>query len=188
MTNNGVITKRLYDCTFTICSYCMYRKTIKLPCKTKKSRSINEYKPVASVSDCVSVDVLLSSTTGLIAHMYGFNRHQRYQYAWVLVDHHSDFTDVHLLNSQTGDEAGEVKKAFEAYVEFHGVDIKYYHAENGISEVHFGWTTARICIRDSLFMEEMLIIEMFERSCTSYNYRTWHAVRLFIHIIDVPVK
>ena len=54
------------------------------------------------------------------------------------MDNHSDFTDVHILNSQTGDKAVQVKEYFESYAESHGVDIKYYHAGNGISEVHFG--------------------------------------------------
>ena len=37
-----------------------------------------------------------------------------------------------MLKSQTGDEAVEAREYFEAYVESYGVDIKHYHAENGI--------------------------------------------------------
>ena len=46
--------------------------------------------------------------------------------------HHSDFTYIHLLKSQTGDESVESKEDSETYAESHGVDIKHNHAENGI--------------------------------------------------------
>ena len=34
--------------------------------------------------------------------------------------------------SQNADEAVEAKEYFEAYAEYHGADIKHYHAANGI--------------------------------------------------------
>ena len=77
---------------------------------------MNEYKPVVSVCDFVSIHGLVSSTTGLIVQMYGFIMLQRYQYACVFVDHSSDFTYVHLLKYQTGDEAVGSKEDFEAYI------------------------------------------------------------------------
>ena len=78
------------------------------------------------------MNVFVSSTTGLIAQMYVFLTRQRYQYACVFLDHNYDLTYVHLLKFQTVYKAVETKEAFDAYAESHGVDIKHYHAENGI--------------------------------------------------------
>ena len=101
MTTNGVPPNCLANFTFTVCAACLYVKATKLPRKTKTARSINESKPVFSVRDCVSIDVLVYSTPGLIVHIYGFIMHQSYHYACVFVDHNSDFTYVNLLTSQT---------------------------------------------------------------------------------------
>ena len=82
---------------------------------TNTSISINEYKPVAPVGDCLFIDVLVSSIYVLIVNMSGFLTHQRCQYACVFVDNHYDLTYVQLLKSQTGDEAVEAKEAFDSY-------------------------------------------------------------------------
>ena len=58
-----------------------------------------------------------------------FLTRQRYQYACVFVDNHSDFTYVHLINTQTGDEAVEAKETFKTYVEYHGVDINHHNSD-----------------------------------------------------------
>ena len=68
----------------------------------------------------------------------------------MFVDDHSDFTYVHSLKFQTRYEAVEEKEDFEAYAEPHCVNIKHYHADNGIfrgarlmkhcKEVHQGLT------------------------------------------------
>ena len=91
-----------------------------------------KYLTGASAGDCVSVNVLVYSNPGPIAHISGFLTFQFYQYACMFVDHYSDFIYVHLLKSQTVDESVEAKKAFKAYVESQSVDIKHYHADNGI--------------------------------------------------------
>jgi hypothetical protein len=57
---------------------------------------------------------------------------QRYQYACVFVDHFSDFTHVHLMKSQDGDEVLAAKQSFEATADSHGIRVKHYHADNGI--------------------------------------------------------
>ena len=66
------------------------------------ARFINEYKPVASVGDCINVDVLVSITHGLIAQMSVFITCQRFQYTCMRMEDHSDFTYVHVLKFQTG--------------------------------------------------------------------------------------
>ena len=69
MSANFVLPKRLAGFTFPVCATFIYGKAIKIPHKTKTSRSINEYKPVAYVGDFVSLDVLVSRTPGLVAQM-----------------------------------------------------------------------------------------------------------------------
>ena len=132
MDTNVVLTTRFYALPFTICSYCLYGRSNRSTRKNKTVISINEYKPVTSVSDCVSVNVLVFITPGLIFKMSGFITIKRCQYACMFVDHHYGFTYIHILKSQTGDESVEAKEAFEAYAESHGVDIKNYHAKNRI--------------------------------------------------------
>ena len=97
MDINGVLLNILADCTFTVCAACLYVKATNRPCKTKMARYINESTPVASVGDCVSINVLVARTTGLIAHIYGFLKHHRYQYVCMFVDHNYDFTYINQL-------------------------------------------------------------------------------------------
>ena len=98
MATNGSPQNSLDTFPPSLCKDYIYGKTTKRPCNIKMTRSVNEYKLVASVGECVSVDVLFSSTPGLIYHMSGFIMRQRCQYAFIFVDNHSDFTYVHLLN------------------------------------------------------------------------------------------
>ena len=48
------------------------------------------------------------------------------------MDHHYDFTCVHLIKYQTRDKSVEAKEALKAYDESHGVNIRNYHSEDGI--------------------------------------------------------
>jgi hypothetical protein len=48
------------------------------------------------------------------------------------VNHYSDLSYVHLLKSQSGEEVLEAKEVFEAYASTFGIDIRHYHADNGI--------------------------------------------------------
>ena len=109
MAENGILPERLVTCTFPLCAACLYGKAIKCPSKTKTAISINESKPVSSVGDCISVNILVFRTPGLIENIYGFISCQFYQYACMCVDHHSYFAYVHILNYQTGYEAVEAK-------------------------------------------------------------------------------
>ena len=104
MATNIILTKLLAYFNLPVCTSCLYEKATKLPHKTKIAIPTNEYKLVASVGDCVSVNVLVSGTPGLIEQMSEFIKRQRYQYACMFVDHNYDFTYIHLLNYQTGDE------------------------------------------------------------------------------------
>ena len=130
MANNGFLTKCLFACTLPVCASCLYEKATKIPCNTKTERYINKSKLIASVGECVSMNVLVSITPEPIENMYGFIMHQHYLYACVFVDYHYQFKYVHILKYQTVYEAVESNEDFEAYAKSHGVDTKQYHAEN----------------------------------------------------------
>ena len=77
MATNGALKKRLDYCPSPSAQIVYIGKGIKLPRKTKTLKSINGSKPVASVGDCVSVDLFVPSPPGLIAQMSGFiTRHR----------------------------------------------------------------------------------------------------------------
>ena len=88
MDTNGVLLKRLDACIFTVCVVGIYGMATKRPHKTKMVRSINQSKPVVSVRDCVSVDLLVSRTPVIIAQMSVFIVCQNYQYSFLFVDRH----------------------------------------------------------------------------------------------------
>ena len=100
MATNGVLPKHLVACTFSISTACLYGKTTKLPRKTN----------TASFDDRVCVNVVVSSTSDLIAQMSGFITRSRYYYALVFVDHHYDFTYVNIIKSKTEDAAVEANE------------------------------------------------------------------------------
>ena len=65
---------------------------------------------VTAPGDCAYVNILVSATPGLTAQMAGFLTKQRYRYACVFVDHHSDYGYVHMMSNQYG--AGLIMTAF----------------------------------------------------------------------------
>ena len=107
MATNGVLPNRLEYCPHAVCAACLYGKATKVPHKAKIAISINEYKPVVSVGDSVYIYVLVSIPPFFITQMSVLLRRKRYQCACIFVNHHYDFTCVHLLKSQNGYESVE---------------------------------------------------------------------------------
>jgi hypothetical protein len=101
MARNGCLPTYLEDCPLPVCPSCLYGKAKRRPTQTKAK---SPTKAIRESGDCVSVDVLVSKTPGLVAQMRGWLTTQRYQYVCVFVDHFSDFTYVHLLTTQDGDQ------------------------------------------------------------------------------------
>ena len=48
------------------------------------------------------------------------------------MDRFLDFTYTHIMRSQTAVEAVQAKKVFEAFAKAHEIEVKHYHADNGI--------------------------------------------------------
>ena len=55
----------------------------------------------------------------------------KYVGATIFVDHHTDFTYVHLMRDFSVEATVEAKNAFERMANSYGVTIKAYHADNG---------------------------------------------------------
>ena len=108
----------------------MYSKTHKRAKQTKTKQSIQPTKRVKKMRDCVSVNVLISVISGLIAQMSGFLIKKRYMYTCVFVNHYSDLNYIHLLKTQSVNKVIEIKKLFETYTQLYSIDIKHYHADN----------------------------------------------------------
>jgi hypothetical protein len=132
MARIGTLPTTLETCPLPVCPSCLYGKAKRKPTQTKTKKSINPARQLREPGDCVSVDILVSRTPGLIAQTKGWMTTSRYCCACVFVDHWSDFTYVHLLRAQDSDEVLEAKRAFEATADSHGIQIKHYHADNGI--------------------------------------------------------
>jgi len=114
--------------------------------------------PVSKPGDCVSVDVLVSATPGLIAQMRGFLARQRCKHAAVFIDHCSDFSCVHLMTNQDGDNTCAAKAAFEKCCQANGVNVQHCHADNGMLPVASGKMTAPPRDKASHALEQMRII------------------------------
>jgi len=131
MARKGTIPRRLADCPNPVCAACLCGKAHKHP-KQTKAKSKHVPRPVSKPGDCVSVDALVSATPGLIAQMCGFLTRQRCKCAAVFVDHCSDFSYVHLMANQDGDNVCAAKAAFEKFSKANGVDVRHCHTDNGI--------------------------------------------------------
>jgi hypothetical protein len=132
MAQQGTIPPRLGKCPIPPCATCMFGKAHRRPKQSKSKKTLTDPEEVKAPGDLVSVDVLVSSTPGLVAQMAGFLTRKRYKYACVFVDHFSDFGYVYMMKEHTANEALDAKLAFEAYSEAHGIEVKRYHADNGV--------------------------------------------------------
>jgi hypothetical protein len=89
-------------------------------------------KNITKPGDCVSVDTLESTTPGLIAQLRGNTTKSRYRFATVFVDHFSNFSYVHLHQTNDGDNIVKAKLAFEREAGTMGITIRHYNADNGL--------------------------------------------------------
>ena len=130
MARRGELPKRLGSCAVPACTACMYGKATKKPWRVKGTRGTLDV--MTRPGQCVSVDQLISTTPGYIAHLRGTPTRDRYRVATVFVDHYSGIGYVHLQRSTSAADTIEAKERFEAWADTHGVAIMHYHADNGI--------------------------------------------------------
>jgi len=70
-------------------------------------------KRATKPGEAVSIDQLVSTTAGLVPQAKGVLTTRRYTGATIFVDHASDLTYVHLMETLSGDETLKAKQAFE---------------------------------------------------------------------------
>ena len=124
--------KRLANCDIPICSACQYGKATRRPWRQKTNKNLAEVEPSSRPGDCVSVDQSIAGTPGLIAQLAGFMTKERYRVATVFVDHYSNLGYTYYQKTSSVEETLKAKEAFERYAASRGVNIRHYHADNGV--------------------------------------------------------
>jgi hypothetical protein len=107
----------------------MFGKLTKRPWKSKGAAK--KLFVATKPGQCVSVDQMESTIPGFLAQLKGRITGRRYCFATVFVDHYSDYTYVHMSESNTSRETVQAKHAFEARSAMMGVTIQHYHCDNG---------------------------------------------------------
>jgi hypothetical protein len=115
----------------TACGACLFAKATR-QWRSKRQKHWSNPREAFQPGEMVSVDQLVSPTPGLIPQSTGKLTTKRYKYATVFVDQYSGFSYVYLQKSPDAEETIQAKKAFEETAKQHGVEVKAYHADNGI--------------------------------------------------------
>jgi hypothetical protein len=132
MAKLNIIPKRLAQCQVPACGACLFAKATRRQWRNKRQRNWSNPREAFHPGQIVSVDQSVSPTVGLIPKMTGRLTTKRYKYATVFVDQFSGFSFVYLQKTAEVDETILAKKAFEETARQHGVEIKAYHADNGV--------------------------------------------------------
>lgn len=133
MAKLGYIPKRLATIPLPICKACLYDRSTKRKWQHKTPTQGHKWiRPATTPGEVISTDQLISPTPGLISQMTGTPTNKRYTCATVYVDHHSDYTHLHLKQSTNAEETTKGKCAFEHMSQTQGINILHYHSDNGI--------------------------------------------------------
>ena len=85
-----------------------------------------------------STDQMISSHPGLIPQRSGLLMKAKYHGATIFVDHHTDFTYIHLMHDFTSEDTLEAKHAYECLNASYDIRILRYHVDNErFSEMSF---------------------------------------------------
>jgi hypothetical protein len=132
MAARGDLPRNIALCKTPKCAACLYGKATRRAWRSKSPANKLTTPPATSPGAVVAVDQMISATPGFIAQMRGFLTRKRYTVTTVFVDHFSGLSFVYLQKSTSAAETVEAKKAFERYAKVHGVQVRHYHADNGI--------------------------------------------------------
>ena len=132
MAKQGVIPRRLMHAEQPACAACLYARATKKGWRGKGRLNWQRTTRATSPGQCISVDQLNSPTPGLVAQMKGRLTKSRYTAATVYVDQYSGFGYIYLQKGTNAEETLEGKRAFELMCKQNGVQVRNYHADNGI--------------------------------------------------------
>jgi hypothetical protein len=135
LSASGLLPKRFLEVLKTrkfVCPYCIFGK-----CKRRSWRSRGEPGKIRKDKDNVpgarvSADHVISAQPGLVPRLDGRHTRDRINSACVFYDHASGFSYSHMQTSVDNQQTIQAKHAFEAFATSHGIDVKAYHADNGI--------------------------------------------------------
>ena len=71
------------------------------------------------------------TSPGLIPQSTGKLLRAKYNGATIFIDHHSNFTYLHLMTSLDSEQTIAAKESYEQVVQTYGVSIHGYQADNG---------------------------------------------------------
>ena len=128
----NVIPRELADVDPPLCPGCAYGKAHRKPWRVKGRQNRRKLREAKAPGDVVSIDQLVSPTPGFVPLHRGKPTNKRYVGATVYVDHFSDFTYVHLMDTLDAETTVESKNAFERISAAYNVKIRHYHADNGL--------------------------------------------------------
>jgi hypothetical protein len=115
-----------------ICPSCVFGKCKRKPWRTKGQpgslRSEEDNSPGARVS----IDHVISKQPGLVPRMDGRHTRDRITGACVFLDNHTRYSYSHLQTSIDNEQTLEAKQGFEQHASSNDINIKAYHADNGI--------------------------------------------------------
>ena len=132
MAQQGQLPRQYAKCEIPVCSACLYAKQTRRPWRGKPSSQHSKRNHELTPGEVVSVDQMVSPTPGLVAQMTGILTTKRYKYATVYVDQATRLGYTYLQKSATAEETIKGKIAFELYCLSKGINVKAYHADNGI--------------------------------------------------------
>ena len=133
LAKKGVIPKQLEKIKIPLCYACMMGKQTKRPWRGKGKKNIRH---IRKPEDCfaganTSTDHMISPYGGLIPQLKGRLMRAKYYAATIFVDHHTDFTYVHLMRDSTAESTLEAKNAYEHLLLTFRHKVHSYHADNG---------------------------------------------------------
>jgi hypothetical protein len=129
MALQGNIPKQLATTELHFCPTCKYSKSMRNFWKYKNNN--NKIEEATQEGQCVFVDSFQSSIASFAAHFKGIYTNKKYRISTVFIDHYSDLSYVFMQHDHTSSEISRVKIALEQFAKAFGVNIQYYHADNG---------------------------------------------------------
>ncbi|KAL7464776.1 hypothetical protein ACHAXS_005110 [Conticribra weissflogii] len=118
------------------CVSCMFGQAHRKPWRYKSSidGKVSELQgpKLSRAGQTIGADQLVSAQPGLVPQEKGSLTRARIWAATVFVDYYTKFVHVSLMSDQTAESTLEAKHSFEHFAATRGVEIKHYHADNGI--------------------------------------------------------
>ena len=109
----------------------LHAKATRKKWRNKGQSKFNKNKS-KTPGQCVSVDQMVSPTSGLVAQITGKLTTKRYKYATIFVDQATKMGYTYLQATASANETILAKRAFEEFARQYNVTIRGYHADNGI--------------------------------------------------------